>query len=121
MPNGPEKSLAVLNAAACALAIGDKAEARRYYQVALSMPNILWGRISVSPYAMWCPLRVSRPSFDTGTTHGIAGNAMSPTALTAGNLGFDQEPRRHAPDWNNGSLMAVEPGTGRVWNSTWDY
>jgi TolB-like protein len=76
MPNGPEKSLAVLNAAACALAIGDKAEARRYYQVALSMPNISWGYISVSPYATWCPLRVSRPSFDMGTTHEIAGNAL---------------------------------------------
>jgi hypothetical protein len=76
MPNGPEKSLAVLDAAICALAEGHKGEANRYYQIAMSMPNIYWGNICVSPYAAWCPVTSSGTLLNTGTTHNIAGNAL---------------------------------------------
>jgi hypothetical protein len=45
----------------------------------------------------------------------------APSTLTAGNLGVDQEPRCVAPPWDNGSLMAIDPLTGRVWISAWNY
>ena len=57
MPNGAEKSLAVLNLSVCHEALGNLEEARRYEQLVLSMPDIFWW--TSNWYENWAPMRKS--------------------------------------------------------------
>ena len=57
MPNGAEKSLAVLNLSVCHEALGNLEEARRYEQLVLSMPDMFWW--TSNWYENWAPMRTS--------------------------------------------------------------
>jgi len=66
MPNGAEKSLALLNLSVCHEALGNAEEARRYEKLVLSVPDIFWW--TSSGYENWAPMRMSGAEL-TDTSH----------------------------------------------------
>jgi len=66
MPNGAEKSLALLHLSVCYEAVGKIEEARRYEKLVLSVPDIYWS--TSSGYEDWAPMRMSGTEL-TDTTH----------------------------------------------------
>ncbi len=66
MPNGAEKSLALLHLSVCYEAVGKIEEARRYEKLVLSVPDIYWW--TSSGYEDWAPMRMSGAEL-TDTTH----------------------------------------------------
>lgn len=56
--HSPEKSMALINAATCHLAMKDKQEAGRYFRIALSEPDVYWAGSFLPPYSDWAPLKL---------------------------------------------------------------
>ena len=76
MDHGQEKSLAILNTAACHEKLGDIDTATRYYKMALLVPDIAWSDMDYGRFELWTPM--SRNGyFVDGTTYGIARYRLS--------------------------------------------
>ncbi len=73
--HSPEKSMAVLSAAACHLALESDDEAARYLKVAMSEPDLNWTASFLPPYAGWYPLRSKGGSL-SGCTRRIAKKSL---------------------------------------------